>query len=72
MINDLKLVRIEMLCITLTPVVECKSIFIIIIIMISSIISIIILIFIFERILLRNYFYCIYFKRKYLEDAFAY
>ena len=31
MINYLKLVRFEMLCITLTPVVECKSIFIIII-----------------------------------------
>ena len=54
MINYLKLVRIEMLCITLTTVVECKSIFIIIIMMISSITSIII--FVFERILFGKYF----------------
>ena len=74
MINYLKLVRIEMLCITLTTVVECKSIFIIIIIMISSIISIII--FYFERILYGNYFYLLhiilYFKRNYQEEAFVY
>ena len=52
MINYLKLVMIEMLCITLTPVVECKSLFIIIINMISSIISIIIF---QEELLIRSY-----------------
>ena len=67
MINYLKIVRIEMLCITLTTVVECKSIFIIIIMMISSIISIII--FVFESILCANYlnllYIILYFKRNY-------
>ena len=63
-----------MLCITLTPVVECKSIFIIIIIMISSIVSIMIY---FGKDFVRKIFLFLlhtisYFKRNYLEKAIVY
>ena len=68
MINYLKLVRFEMLCITLTPIVECKSIFIIIIIMI------IIFYYQYNYILFLKLFLHIilYFKSNYLEEAITY
>ena len=73
MINYLKLVRFEMLCITLTPVVESKNIFIIIIIMISSIINNYNYVLFLKGFYSYNIFIFIaYFKSNYLEEAIAY